>query len=141
VLEREILERAGVTRDTRRRESIHVPVADAHRALIRRAHAVTGPGVEFGRLRLETASKEAFADGRAIALTQREWSILECLVLNAGRIVTRDRLMSAVSDWSDELSPNATEVYVSRLRGTAELRLDAGAGGQGTVVGMTFRVR
>jgi len=38
-------------------------------------------------------------------------------VLNAGRIVTRDRLMSAVSDWSDELSPNAIEVYVSRLRG------------------------
>ena len=87
------------------------------RALIRRAHAVTGPGIEFGRLKLETASKEAFADGLPIALTQREWSILECLVLNAGRIVTRDRLMSAVSDWSDELSPNAIEVYVSRLRG------------------------
>ena len=37
-------------------------------------------------------------------------------MLNAGRIVGKSRLMSAVSDWSDELSPNAIEVYVSRLR-------------------------
>jgi DNA-binding response OmpR family regulator len=75
------------------------------------------PSIEFGRLRLETASKEAFAQQRPLELTQREWSILECLVLNAGRIVTKDRLMSAVSDWSDDLTPNAIEVYVSRLRG------------------------
>jgi DNA-binding response OmpR family regulator len=87
------------------------------RALIRRANAVSAPSIEFGRLRLETASKEAFAQQRPLELTQREWSILECLVLNAGRIVTKDRLMSAVSDWSDDLTPNAIEVYVSRLRG------------------------
>jgi len=102
------------------------------RALIRRAHAVTGPEVEFGRLRLETARKEARVDERPLALTHREWSILECLVLNAGRLVTRERLMSAVSDWSDDLSPNAIEVYVSRLRGklggAAQIRAVRGLG-------------
>jgi len=87
------------------------------RALIRRAHAVSEPTIEFGRLRLETARKEAFNGEQPLGLTHREWSILECLVLNAGRIVAKGRLMSAVSDWSDDLTPNAIEVYVSRLRG------------------------
>ncbi len=86
------------------------------RALIRRAHAVSGSTVEFGRLKLDTARREAFADERPLKLTHREWSVLECLVLNAGHIVPRERVMSAVSDWSDELSPNAIEVYMSRLR-------------------------
>ena len=45
-----------------------------------------------------------------------QWSILECLVLNAGRVVSKDKLMSAISSWSDEITPNAIEVYVSRLR-------------------------
>jgi DNA-binding response OmpR family regulator len=87
------------------------------RALIRRANSVHAAAIEFGQLRLETASRQAFAAGQPLELTHREWSILECLVLNAGRIVAKDRLMSAVTDWSDELTPNAIEVYVSRLRG------------------------
>ena len=70
----------------------------------------------FGDLRLETVQRNAFAREQPLELTLREWSILECLVLNAGRLVGKDRLMSAVSDWSDELTPNAIEVYVSRLR-------------------------
>jgi DNA-binding response OmpR family regulator len=102
------------------------------RALIRRANAVTGPSIEFGRLKLETARKEAYDGERPLELTHREWSILECLVLNAGRIVAKDRLMSAVSDWGDELTPNAIEVYVSRLRGkladSARIRAVRGLG-------------
>jgi len=102
------------------------------RALVRRAHAVSSPGIEFGPLVLDTTRQEAFAAGRPLTLTHREWSILECLVLNAGRIVARDRLMSAVSDWSDELTPNAIEVYVSRLRaklgGAARIRAVRGLG-------------
>ena len=86
------------------------------RALVRRAHHVSSSIMELGDLRLEAASRHAFARERPLDLTLREWSILECLVLNAGRLVGKDRLMSAVSDWSDEVSPNAIEVYVSRLR-------------------------
>jgi two-component system, OmpR family, response regulator len=86
------------------------------RALIRRANSRSSSTLEFGALKLELARKHACAFERPLDLTLREWSTLECLVLNAGRIVAKDRLMSAVSDWSDELSPNAIEVYVSRLR-------------------------
>ena len=45
-----------------------------------------------------------------------EWAILECLVLNAGRLVSKDKLLASISDWSEELTANAVEQYVSRLR-------------------------
>ena len=86
------------------------------RALVRRANHVDSSRIELGDLRLETARQHAFARERPLDLSLREWSILECLVLNAGRLVGKERLINAISDWSDELSPNAIEVYVSRLR-------------------------
>ena len=71
-------------------------------------------------------------DRKAIDLTHREWSILECLILNAGRIVSKERLKSAVVNWSGDLTPNAIEVYVSRLRaklvGAANIRAVRGMG-------------
>jgi len=86
------------------------------RALIRRSKAVTSCELTLGSLRLELAHKRATAAGQALELTHREWSILECLMLSAGRIVSKDRLMSAISGWDEEITPNAIEVYVSRLR-------------------------
>jgi DNA-binding response OmpR family regulator len=104
------------------------------RALIRRAHAVASSTLDLGRLRLDLAQKRLFADGQALELTPREWSVLECLVLSAGRLVTKDRLLSAVSDWTDDLTPNAVEVYVSLVRAklgdAAQIRTVRGLGYQ-----------
>jgi DNA-binding response OmpR family regulator len=87
------------------------------RALIRRANAVTNNQLSLGALLLDTTHHSLRVDDRPVELTQREWSILECLVLNAGRIVSKEKLLSSVTDWTEELTPNAIEVYVSRLRG------------------------
>lgn len=87
------------------------------RALIRRANAVTNNQLSLGGLQLDMTHHSLRVDSKQVELTQREWSILECLVLNAGRIVTKEKLMSSVTDWTEELTPNAIEVYVSRLRG------------------------
>jgi len=87
------------------------------RALVRRAHGVASTEISLGALRLDLVHKSASSDGAPLDLTHREWSILECLALNAGRIVSKERLMSAVTSWSDDITPNAVEVYVSRLRG------------------------
>jgi DNA-binding response OmpR family regulator len=104
------------------------------RALIRRAHAVASSTLDFGRLRLDLAQKRLSADGQPLELTPREWSVLECLVLSAGRLVTKDRLLSAVSDWTCDLTLNAVEVYVSRVRAklgdTARIRTVRGLGYQ-----------
>jgi DNA-binding response OmpR family regulator len=86
------------------------------RALIRRAHAVASSRVTFGHLEIDIAHKKAEVDGRGVDLTQREWAILECLVLNAGRLVSKDKLLASISDWTEELTANAVEQYVSRLR-------------------------
>jgi DNA-binding response OmpR family regulator len=86
------------------------------RALIRRANALASSVVSFRSLEVDIAHKEARVDGRRVELTQREWSILECLVLNAGRLVSKNKLLCSIADWGDELSANAIEQYVSRLR-------------------------
>ena len=87
------------------------------RALIRRSNAVTNNQVALGGLQLDMTHHSLSVEGKPVELTHREWSILECLALNAGRIVTKEKLMSSVTDWTEELTPNAIEVYVSRLRG------------------------
>jgi DNA-binding response OmpR family regulator len=86
------------------------------RALVRRANGVASTEVVFGPLQLDLAHKQVTMNGAPLELTRREWSVLECLVLNAGRIVSKEKLLSAVASWNDELTPNAVEVYVSRLR-------------------------
>jgi two-component system OmpR family response regulator len=102
------------------------------RALIRRAHAVASSQVAFGHLEVDMAHKEAKFEGRTLDLTQREWAILECFVLNAGRLVSKDKLLSSISDWSEELTANAVEQYVSRLRAklgaAAQIRAIRGMG-------------
>jgi DNA-binding response OmpR family regulator len=86
------------------------------RALVRRANGVASTEIVFGPLRLDLAHKQVTVQGEPLDLTRREWSVLECLVLNAGRVVSKEKLLSAVASWNDELTPNAVEVYVSRLR-------------------------
>lgn len=86
------------------------------RALVRRANGAASSVLLFGSLKLDLAHKEASQADVPLDLTRREWSILECLVLNAGRVVSKEKLMSAVASWNEEITPNAVEVYVSRLR-------------------------
>ena len=86
------------------------------RALVRRANGVASTELVFGPLKLDLAHKQVTVRDEPLDITRREWSVLECLVLNAGRVVSKEKLMSAVASWNDELTPNAVEVYVSRLR-------------------------
>lgn len=86
------------------------------RALVRRANGVVSTRVTLGVLELDLAGRQASCAGAPMDLTKREWSVLECLVLNAGRIVSKERLMSAVTSWNEDITPNAVEVYVSRVR-------------------------
>ncbi|GLQ48135.1 DNA-binding response regulator [Dyella lipolytica] len=87
------------------------------RALIRRATAATANEMVVGRLRIDLAGRRALDDtGRVLELTRREWSILECLAHHSGRVVSKERLIQAIVSWDEEISGNAIEVHVSRLR-------------------------
>lgn len=106
------------------------------RALIRRAHSATCSRLGVGALEMDTAQHAAKLQGAPLDLTPREWSILERLLLNAPNVVSKDKLLQSLSGWDSELTPNAVEVYISRLRG----KLAAGGIEIRTVRGFGYRL-
>jgi two-component system, OmpR family, response regulator len=86
------------------------------RALIRRASLNTSGQLNFGRLRIDVAGRQLRIDERAVELTGREWLVLECLAFAAGRVVSKERLQQAIASYDQAMTPNAVEVYVSRVR-------------------------
>ncbi len=86
------------------------------RALVRRLSAVSSSLLSVGALRLDLASRQLLLDGRPISLTRREWTVLECLALRAGRAVTKERLLSAIGHWERGMSLNNVEALICRLR-------------------------
>lgn len=91
------------------------------RALIRRGHGEAGPEIVLGSLRLDTVGKRAWLDDKALELNAREWAALEFLAGRVNRIVSKEQLMQALYSWQDEITPNAIEKLVSRLRGKLEV--------------------
>ena len=55
-------------------------------------------------------------EGAPVDLTAREFAILEILIRNAGRYVSRVRLEEGIYSWGEEVESNTVEVYISRLR-------------------------
>jgi two-component system, OmpR family, response regulator len=86
------------------------------RALIRRSQAQTGPKIVHGPLALDTLSRRALLGGAPLDLAAREWAVLEVLLARVEKIVSKEAIIQAVASWGEELTPNAIEVYVSRLR-------------------------
>jgi len=90
------------------------------RALLRRSQSQAGPRVGHGPLTLDMAARRAFLGGAPLELAAREWSVLEVLLGRVERVVSKEAIIQAVAGWGEELSPNAIEVYVSRLRAKLE---------------------
>jgi two-component system OmpR family response regulator len=90
------------------------------RALIRRSQARTGARIVHGPLVLDTSSRRAFLADAPLDLAAREWAVLEVLLARVEKIVSKDSIIQAVASWGEELSSNAIEVYVSRLRAKLE---------------------
>jgi two-component system OmpR family response regulator len=86
------------------------------RALIRRGQSGGGSLLSHGVLTLDTAGRRAMLDGEPLELSAREIGVLEVLMLRSGRVVNKDQLAEELYGWDEEVSPNAIEVYVHRLR-------------------------
>jgi two-component system OmpR family response regulator len=90
------------------------------RALIRRAQAHSSPCVTHGPLTFDKAARRAYLSGQPLELTAREWAVLQVLLAKVEKMVSKDSIINAVGGWDDNLSSNAIEVYVSRLRAKLE---------------------
>ena len=86
------------------------------RALIRRRNAASSNIIEHGNLSFDLTSRQAAAGGVPLELSVREAGILEVLLLRAGRAVTKEQLLEKLCAWDSDISLNAIEVYVHRLR-------------------------
>ncbi|OAI17575.1 response regulator transcription factor [Methylomonas koyamae] len=86
------------------------------RALLRRSHGGFSHDITFGRLRLDTRSQQIMVDAIPMVLPPREYGVLEALLLQQGRVVSKDSLAQRLAARSEELADNVIEVYVHRLR-------------------------
>ena len=85
------------------------------RALARRNAAPTSI-LTVGQLTLDPDARRARIGTRALDLSVREWAVLEYLLQQLGRVVSKQQIIEAILPWGDDLTTNAVEVYVSRLR-------------------------
>ena len=86
------------------------------RALIRRSSGAASPHFNLANLQLDTVGKRAYVEAQPLDLSAREWSVLEYLATHAGRIVSKDQLIQAITALDQALSSNAIEAYVHRVR-------------------------
>ncbi len=85
------------------------------RALLRRGNAGSAL-LQHAHLCLDTAARTAQLAGQPLALTAREFVLLERLLLQVGKVVSKRELVDRFSDWDHELGDNAIEVAIFRLR-------------------------
>ncbi|HEV2079695.1 MAG TPA: response regulator transcription factor [Allosphingosinicella sp.] len=96
------------------------------RVMLRRSgSADAAPFVSVGRLQYDLASREPKVSGQPLTLPRRELAIMDALIRRAGRVVMREHLQDQVYGFDEEISSNALEAHISRLR---KRLADAGAG-------------
>ena len=96
------------------------------RALARRSGHAGRPQVQVGRLTFDTVGRSARIDGQPVELSARELALLELLLARAGRTVSKEQIVDHLCRWGEEVSENAVEVYIHRLRRkieSAEVRI------------------
>jgi len=86
------------------------------RALMRRSSGALDGIIKLNRLNVDLPGKRLSIDGAEVELTAREWLLLECLVRRIGQVVSKERVQQALAAPEHDITPNAIEVHVSRLR-------------------------
>lgn len=109
------------------------------RSLLRRSQATEGGSLRSGGLVLEIAEHRVTLDGTPIRLSAKEFALLEYMMRNPGRLLTRTMIGESVWDMNFEPNSNVIEVYVANLR----RKIDRVAGVQfiETLIGSGYRFR
>jgi two-component system, OmpR family, response regulator len=86
------------------------------RALLRRSQADGLVELSCRGLRFDVAARRAYVNNLSLDLPRRELHLLEVLMSRQGRILSKDQIISSISDFDDELTPSTVEIYIHRLR-------------------------
>jgi len=86
------------------------------RALIRRSGGRASPHISLGNVEIDPDLRQAWCDGKPVDLSVKEFAILELLMQNAGRVLTRAQLVQSLYGWGDGADSNTIEVFIHHLR-------------------------
>ena len=86
------------------------------RALVRRAHGQPQDQLSVQGVLLDVASRTVTLDGEPVLLSTREFDLLHALMLQPGRVLSREQLEQQLYCWGHEVESNAIEVHVHHLR-------------------------
>lgn len=93
-----------------------VELAARCRALLRRAGGALDGIIKLNRMTVDLGGRRLSIDDAEVELTAREWRVLECLVRRTGQIVPKERVQQSLAGPGEDVTTNAVEVHVSRLR-------------------------
>ena len=85
-------------------------------ALIRRCYGGFNHRVEMGNLQLDTSNQQIQANGELLSLSARESAVLAVLMMQKGKVISKDNIAKHLSLHGDALADNAIEVYIHRIR-------------------------
>ncbi len=86
------------------------------RSLVRRSHGQGQDALRCGGVLLEPSARRVSLNGDVVVLAPREFDLLHALMLNAGRVLSRDQLEQQLYSWGQEVESNAIEVHIHHLR-------------------------
>jgi two-component system OmpR family response regulator/two-component system response regulator QseB len=86
------------------------------RALVRRAHGRPQERLNAQDVELDPAARTVLKAGMPVTLSMREFDLLQVLMLNAGRVLSREQIEQHLYSWGREVDSNAVEVHIHHLR-------------------------
>ncbi|MBU0655653.1 MAG: response regulator transcription factor [Gammaproteobacteria bacterium] len=86
------------------------------RALIRRSSGFANPVLQVGGVELDPASHRVTYQGEVVELASREFTVLEALMLNVGKVLSRAQLEDKLYAWGQGVESNTVEVHIHHLR-------------------------
>lgn len=104
------------------------------RALVRRSMGNGSTQIRCGRLVYDQVGRSATVSDQPVELSARELGLLEILLQRMGRLVSKDQIVEHLCEWGEEISANAVEVYMHRLR----KKLDGGEVRIATIRGLGY---
>ena len=85
-------------------------------ALIRRSGGQAAPVIRHGKIEFDPQTRKVRQDGKETVLAPKELALLELLLLNKNRVLSKETIENKIYSWDEEVSSNAVEVHIHHLR-------------------------
>jgi DNA-binding response OmpR family regulator len=110
------------------------------RALVRRPPLNVGPIVTHGMLTVDLTKKEVSNFGNVVALSKKEYALLEYLLINQGTTVSKDQIIERVWDFDSDILPNTVEATIKNIRKKLNASSEASENVIETIRGFGYRI-